>query len=251
MAPSPRSASILIIGDEILSGEVGDENASYLARHLTAIGVRVVGMRVVPDRMSAIVNGLKQASAEADAVFVSGGIGPTHDDLTRQAVAEAMGRGCERHAEAEARLRSGYGSGLTTAELSMADLPGGARLLIGRRSGAFGFGVERVHVLPGVPVLLREIFDHVIEDWEPAAYYREEMATRFREGNLADALRKIQHEHPAVAIGSYPVRTPEGHRVKIVLRTGDREALARARARVLELIDEGVGLVGVPPGPPP
>lgn len=253
----PRTASILIIGDEILSGEVSDENATYLAQKLTALGIRVVGMRIVPDRMEAIVSALHQATAEAEAVFVSGGIGPTHDDLTRQGVALALGLASERHAEAEARLRQGYGGNITPAELAMADLPGGARLLVGVRSGAFGFGVEQVHVLPGVPALLREILDHLIQDWEPAAYFREEIVTHFREGNLADALRRIQEEHPMVAIGSYPARTEHGHRVKIVLRSNDRAALEQARARVRELVEQGVGLVGVlaapragkPPGP--
>ncbi len=247
MATSPRTAFILIIGDEILRGEVSDENASYLARQLTALGIQVVGMQVVPDRIEAIVAAIGQATAEAEVVFLSGGIGPTHDDLTRQAVAQAFGRISERHAEAEARLRQGYGSGITAAELAMADLPVSARLLLGRRTGAFGFAVEGVHVLPGVPLLLREIFDHLIESWEPAAYFREEVVTHFREGNLADGLRRIQEEHPAVAIGSYPVRTAEGHRVKIVLRSSDREALEHARARVRELVEGGVGLVGVPP----
>jgi molybdopterin-biosynthesis enzyme MoeA-like protein len=128
----------------------------------------------------------------------------------------------------------------------MADLPGGARLLVGRNSGAFGFGVERLHVLPGVPSLMREIFDHLIEEWEPSAYFREELVTHFREGNLADALAQIQAEIPAVAIGSYPVRTAEGHRVKIVLRARDRAALDHAKARVSALVSGGVGLVGVP-----
>jgi len=243
---APRTAFILIIGDEILSGEVVDENAAYLARKLTGLGIRVVGMRVVPDTNEAIATSVQQAAAEAEAVFVSGGIGPTHDDLTREAVAQAFGLPCERHSEAEARLRRGYGDGITLAELAMADLPGGARLLVGLHSGAFGFGVDRVHVLPGVPILMREIFDQVVESWEPAAYFREELVTHLREGNLADGLRQIQAELPAVAIGSYPVKTPEGHRVKIVFRARDRAALDQARARVSALVDGGVGLAGVP-----
>jgi molybdenum cofactor synthesis domain-containing protein len=245
---APGTAYILIIGDEILSGEVVDENAAYLARKLTGMGIRVVGMRVVPDTTEAIVSSVQQAAAEAEAVFVSGGIGPTHDDLTREAVARALGVPCERHSEAEARLRQGYGTGITLAELAMADLPGGARLLLGLRTGAFGFGVDRVHVLPGVPVLMREIFDQVVEAWEPSAYFRDELVTHLREGNLADGLRQIQADLPAVAIGSYPVKMPEGHRVKIVLRARDRALLDQAKARVAALVGGGGGYGGAPGG---
>lgn len=249
-AGPPRTAFIVIVGDEILSGEVVDENAAYLARKLTGLGIRVAGMRVVPDTLEGIVAAVREAEAAAEVVFVSGGIGPTHDDLTREAVAAAFGVACERHREAEGRLRQGYGTVITEAELAMADLPQGARILPGVRPGVYGFGVDRVNVLPGIPALLREIFDQLIESWEPAAYFREEMVTRLREGNLADALRGIQAEHPEVAIGSYPVRTDEGYRVRIVLRGRDRAELERARARVAELLGGGAGLVGVPGRPP-
>ncbi len=249
-AGPPRTAFILIVGDEILSGEVVDENAAHLARKLTGLGIRVAGMRVVPDTLEGIAAAVEAAAAAAELVFVSGGIGPTHDDLTRQAVAAAFGVACERHREAEAHLRQGYGAVITEAELKMADLPRGARVLPGVRPGVYGFRVDRVHVLPGIPALLREIFDQLIESWEPAAYFREEMVTRLREGNLADALGEIQADHPAVAIGSYPVRTEDGYRVRIVLRARDRGELERARARVAELLGGGAGLVGVPGRPP-
>jgi molybdenum cofactor synthesis domain-containing protein len=235
---SPRTAFILIVGDEILAGEVADENAAHIARRLTGLGIRVTGMRVVPDQMTVITAALREAMAESDTVFVTGGIGPTHDDLTRQAVAGACGVPCVRHAEAEERLRRGYGPAITESELEMADLPEGSRLLYGLRTGAFGFGVDQVHVLPGIPALFRDIFDHVVESWEPADFFREELVTDLREGHVADGLRAIQAEYPGVAIGSYPVRTEDGYRVRIVLRGRDREALAGARARVGALVEE-------------
>jgi len=231
-----RTAAILIVGDEILSGEVADENAAYIARRLTALGLRVEEIRVVPDRMAAIVAALEEARAGHDLVFVTGGIGPTHDDMTRQAVAEVLAVECARHPEAESRLRTGYGQVITESELTMADLPRGSHLLLGTRTGAFGFGVGPYHVLPGIPALLRDILDHMTAEWEPAAYFRDEIVTRLREGHLADGLRAIQDAVPAVAIGSYPVKTADGYRVRIVLRARDEASLARVRDQVSALI---------------
>jgi len=186
--------------------------------------------------MPAIIAALAEARAEHDLVFVTGGIGPTHDDLTRQAVAAALAVDCERHAEAENRLRAGYGHVITDSELTMADLPRGAHLLLGTRTGAFGFGVGPYHVLPGIPAVLRDILDHMTADWEPAAYFREEVMTRLREGHLADGLRAIQAASPAVAIGSYPVKTADGYRVRIVFRARDEASLAQVRGKVSALI---------------
>jgi molybdenum cofactor synthesis domain-containing protein len=232
----PRTAFILIIGDEILSGEVNDENAVFLARHLTELGMRVVGMRVVPDTLSGIAGAVQAALATADLVIASGGIGPTHDDVTRQAIAESLGVPCERHPEAELRLRRGYGSTITESELEMADLPRGARLLTAARSGAYGFAVGEVYVLPGIPSLLREIFTGVAAGWEAQGYFRREFLTALREGHLAPGLRAIQAAHPAVAIGSYPIRTEAGYRVRIVLRAREPELLEEAGRAVAELL---------------
>ncbi len=239
-----RSAAILIVGDEILSGEVTDENAAHIARRLTGLGLRVHGIRVVPDAVEAIVHAISEARATADLLFISGGIGPTHDDLTREAVGAAIGVACVRHAEAEKRLRRGYGRAITAAELAMADLPAGAHLLLGTRTGAFGFAIESVYVLPGIPALLRDIVDNITADWKPASYFRAEIVTWLREGNVADELRLIQRDFPAVAIGSYPVKTEAGYRVRIVLRARERDALAQALSRVTALVTRGEG--GVP-----
>jgi molybdenum cofactor synthesis domain-containing protein len=233
----PRTAFILIIGDEILSGEVLDENAGFLARALTELGMRVVGMRVVPDTLEGIVSAVQSARAAADLVIATGGIGPTHDDVTRQAIAESLGVPCERHPEAEVRLRRGYGHEITDSELEMADLPRGSRLLTGPRSGAYGFAVGEVHVFPGIPGLLRDIFSAVAADWEPQGYFRREFLTMRREGHIAPGLRAIQAAHPTVAIGSYPIRTDEGYRVRIVLRAREPVALDETSRAVEALLN--------------
>jgi molybdenum cofactor synthesis domain-containing protein len=231
-----RTAFILIIGDEILSGEVSDENAAFLAKKLTELGMHVVGMRVVPDTLEGIAGAVQAARAAADLVIATGGIGPTHDDVTRQAIAQSLGVPCERHPEAELRLRRGYGATITDSELEMADLPRGSRLLTGSRSGAYGFAVDQVHVLPGIPSLLREIFAEVAAGWESQGYFRREFLTALREGHLAPGLREIQAAYPAVAIGSYPIRTEEGYRVRIVLRAREPLGLDEASRAVEALL---------------
>ena len=136
------TARIIIVGDEVLSGDVRDENIHFLAGQLTALGTRVLSVAVVPDEDAAIVLAVGDGVTSGARVLVTGGIGPTHDDRTRPAVAVALGLPLVLHPEAEERLRKGYGSGITPAELTMALLPRGARLLSGTRSGVYGFAVR-------------------------------------------------------------------------------------------------------------
>jgi molybdenum cofactor synthesis domain-containing protein len=241
----PQTASLVVVGDEILAGEIPDENIHFMARSLTAVGLRVVDARVIPDRSERIVNCLREELARSDLVIVSGGIGPTHDDVTRQAIAEATGHPIVRHEEAESRLRAGFGGSITDAELSMADLPAAARLLSGRRTPAFGFQVERIYVLPGVPFYLRDIFDPLLETWSGPELHRHEIRSPLREGKLAAGLTRIQDAFPHVAIGSYPIHE-QGLRVRIVIRSTSAEEADKACQRIRSLLDE-VG-AGVAPG---
>jgi molybdopterin-biosynthesis enzyme MoeA-like protein len=152
---------ILIIGNEVLSGEVEERNMGFLARRLAALGTPVLSAAVVPDDDEAISSSLHSFLIDGNRVLVTGGIGPTHDDRTRAAVAACLGIPLSPHDDAAARLRAGYGPSITPAELSMAELPEGSRLLVGQRTGVFGFAVGSVYVFPGVPELLEDIFDSV------------------------------------------------------------------------------------------
>jgi len=238
MNPEPRTAVILVIGDEILSGDVRDENSGFLAAELSGLGITVAEIRVVPDRREAIVAALRELSRGDDLVLVSGGIGPTHDDLTRQAVAEVLGLPVRRHPEAERLLREGFGASVTEAELSMADLPEGAELLPGLHTNVQGFRLGRLHVLPGVPHLLRDIVARLAMEWSGQGLERVELLTHLREGQVADGLRRVQDDCPEVSIGSYPFRAPEGYQLRIVLRSADPAALERARRSVDALLAE-------------
>lgn len=223
-----RSVSILIVGDEILRGEIADENGPYLIRTLGAAGVQAVRQVVVGDRQDEITGELGRLRALADAVVVSGGIGPTHDDVTRPAVALALGRTLVVHPEAERRIRGFYGAAVTAAELSMADLPQGARLVNGHKTGTFGFEVGGVYVLPGVPFLFRDLVEGIARDFAAPGLFRQEVHSQRREGELAPLLGALQERCRDLSIGSYPVCTEGRWSVRIVLRGEDRLRLEHA-----------------------
>lgn len=223
-----KAAAILIIGDEVLSGEVRDENGPWLIGRLAAFGTRIERLATVRDRLGDIVDELRRLRSHADAVVVSGGIGPTHDDLTRPAVAAALGVPLERHPDADAHVRRWYGDRTTDAELAMADLPRGSRLLIGAKTTALGFFVAGVYVLPGVPFLLRDLVEGSAAEFSGPPLHRVEVSLTRREGEIAEGLARLQAAALDTAIGSYPSVDPDGvWSTRIVVRSPDA---ARASA---------------------
>ena len=158
-----KTAVICVIGDEILSGRTRDSNSHYLARRLAEIGVEVERIVVLPDRRDCIVDFLREWAERCDYLFTSGGIGPTHDDITREMVAEATGRRLVMHGEAEGILRDHYGSEMTEARLSMALLPEGAELIYNPITAAPGCIVENIFVLPGIPEILEVMFESIVD----------------------------------------------------------------------------------------
>jgi molybdenum cofactor synthesis domain-containing protein len=235
------SVAVLIVGDEILKGEIDDENAPYLLRELREAGVPVERIVTVPDRRELIVEELQRLRALADAVVVSGGLGPTHDDVTRMAVADALDRDLVVHPEAEARVRGFYAERVTDAELAMACMPRGARLVDGLKTGTFGFEVEGVYALPGVPFLFRDIVDALKASFAEAPLHRCVLETRRREGQIAPCLAAAQERSPDVEIGSYPIYEEAGTwRVRVVLRCADPERLAQVAREVESGIQDRV-----------
>jgi molybdenum cofactor synthesis domain-containing protein len=234
-----RTAAVLIVGDEVLSGEVRDENGPFLVGRLAAAGVRVTRVAACGDREDDVVAELLRLRALADAVVVTGGIGPTHDDVTRAAVARALGLGLERHAEAVGRIRGFYGADATASDLEMALLPRGSRLLVGPSTGTYGFVAAGVYVLPGVPFLVRDLVEVLVPDFAGSPLHRVELRTDLREGELAPCLRSMQAAAPDVAIGSYPIVEQGAWIVRVVLRCPDptrlREVESRLRADLAAL----------------
>jgi len=234
---SPRSAALLIVGDEILSGEVEDQNTPFLTRRLWELGILVSKVVIVSDRREAIAEELERLAAAHDFVLVTGGMGPTHDDVTRQAVADALGLPLEPHAEASELLSADYGDRLTPSEAAMAELPRGARVMRGRQQLAFAFRAGSVIVFPGVPVLLQDIFEMAAEELISAPFFKETLWVRGKEGDFSEPLAEIQRAHPEVGIGSYPVFLDGRYRCKLVLRSRDSTALERAAGAVKGALD--------------
>ncbi|MDJ0976684.1 MAG: competence/damage-inducible protein A [Planctomycetota bacterium] len=229
-----RTVAVLIIGDEILHGEIRDENGPRLVKRFSEAGIQVVRLVTVPDEHEAIITELNRLRAMADAVIVSGGIGPTHDDYTRTAVALALGRDLEAHPEAEDRIRGYYGDRVTDAELSMAQFPMGARIVSGLQTKTFGFEVEGVYALPGVPRLFKDIIEGIADEFRADPLHKVELTSSLREGEIAPRLADAQDAWTGVAIGSYPVCDDQGcWHVRVVLRSADPDRLAEV-ARELE-----------------
>ncbi len=223
------SAAMLVIGDEILSGRTREANAHRLAGVLAEIGIRLVEIRVVEDRREAIVAAVRALAPAVDHLFTSGGIGPTHDDITADAVAEAMGAAIDVREDARAILEAYYGAeGLNPARLRMARIPEGARLIENPLSQAPGFVLGNVHVMAGVPAIFVEMLETLRPGLQGGAPL---VAHAFRvavpEGDLAEDLRSFAAAHGEVAIGCYPFFRG-GLGCTIILRSADRAALERA-----------------------
>ena len=236
---SDVTAAILVIGDEILSGRTKDKNIGTIAEMLTEIGVDLREVRIVPDERAEIVAAVNALRARYTYVFTSGGIGPTHDDITADSIAEAFGVGIDVDPRARAMLLERHRpEDLNEARLRMARIPDGAELIANPISKAPGFRLGNVHVMAGVPQILQAMLDEIRPTLTGNAPVISETieAGAIPEGDFAGALTEIAAAHPAASIGSYPSMTPEGFRNRIVVRGRDREAVAAARAAIEQLL---------------
>lgn len=255
-APDPRpTAAVVIIGDEVLSGRTQDTNLPYLARRLGELGIRPVEARVVPDVKAAIVQAVNELRARCDYVFTTGGIGPTHDDITSESVAAAFGVPCERHDEAFRILAEDYarrGVEFNEARQRMARLPRGASLIRCEAVAAPGFRLANVFVFAGVPRIMQAMFETVAPTLSggPPTLSRTVHGIDALEGQIATQLAEIQATHPAVAIGSYPFYREPGGGVAIVVRGTDRAAVDAAIASVAAMF-RSVGITPRDGEPPP
>ena len=234
----PVTACLIIIGNEILSGRTVDANLTYIATRLGEIGIRMAEARIVPDDETAIVEAVNACRARHSYVFTTGGIGPTHDDITAACVAKAFGRRYERNREAERRLLAYYPpERVNEARMSMADMPEGAELIDNPISVAPGFRIENVYVLPGVPKIMQAMLDGLLPGLRGGAKVLSRAITVLApEGDVAAAgLGDIQARFPALEIGSYPFWRPEGPGTTIVFRGTDQAQIDAAAAALLEL----------------
>lgn len=235
----PVTAAVLVIGNEILSGRTQDANLSFIARRLTDLGIRLREARVVPDIEEEIISAVDALRARYDLVFTTGGIGPTHDDITSACVAKAFGVALERNPEAVRRLEAHYAdpSLLNEARLRMAAIPAGAELIDNPVSAAPGFRIGNVHVLPGVPSIMQAMFDGLAARLAggPPIHARTVNCT-LPEGTIAEGLGALQGRWPQIEIGSYPWFRNRQFGVSLVLRGTDVEAVGAAAAELCDLV---------------
>lgn len=235
----PPTAGLVVIGNEILSGRTQDTNVAWLARRLGGLGIALREVRIVPDVAPAIVEAVGALKDRCTHVFTTGGIGPTHDDITAAAVAGLFGVPLRRHPEAEARLRAHYGPGadLNPARLKMADIPEGASLIDNPVSAAPGFRLENVFVLAGVPAIMRAMVDAVAHDLGGGApILAAAVSAPVREGDIAAPLAAIQADWPDLDIGSYPFA--KGNRIgaSVVIRGTEATRLVEVAEAVAALM---------------
>jgi molybdenum cofactor synthesis domain-containing protein len=222
------TAAILTIGSELVSGDVENTNASWLARRLEQLGVFVRLLAAIPDDVDAIVERVRREAARADLLIVTGGLGGTPDDVTREAVAAAFGVPQREHAEVAERLRARFTRAPDYAA-RWAQLPEGARPLEIPRGGAPGFVLENVYVLPGLPGEMKPMFEsveHELRCERPIASWRRTFRTR--ESEITPVLAEASRRYPDVRVGSYPTFTPDGPLVEVVAKSADPDTLASA-----------------------
>ena len=234
------NAAILIIGNEILSGRTQDTNTSTLATWLNSIGVKVNEVRVVPDIEKTIIDTLNILRKENNYVFTTGGIGPTHDDITAESVSKVFGLKYEIHKEAFKILEAYYKPGeFNEGRQKMVWMPEKAELILNPTSGAPGFRVENIFCLPGVPSILKSMIGGLknkVVGGEPILSHT--ISLRTVESEIAKSLTKIQDQNKDVEIGSYPFFHAGKLGVSIVLRSEDKLKINNCNSQILKFVDE-------------
>lgn len=255
-APAIVTAGLLVIGDEILSGRTKDRNIGHIAEFLTAIGVDLKEARVVADARAAIIEALDALRRRYDYAFTTGGIGPTHDDITAECVAAAFGVPLEVHPRAVEALRARLGAAaLNEARLRMARVPRGAALIETRASAAPGFWIDNVIVMAGVPSIMQAMLAEVAPRLRAGAkLISATVRADLREGDIGAELAAVAAAHPGATIGSYPFMDEAGRpNTNVVARARDPETLAAATAAIERMLEGVRATLARPPAerPPP
>jgi molybdenum cofactor synthesis domain-containing protein len=245
-SPAPKelvTAGVLVIGDEILSGRTKDKNIGYIAEYLTALGIDLMEVRVVGDEESAVIDALNALRHRYTYVFTTGGIGPTHDDITADCVAKAFGVSIDVDPRALAIMQerlASTGTEMNDARLRMTRIPKGADLVLNKVSGAPGMWIGNVIVMAGVPSIMQAMLDEVAPKLKTGVrMLAETIRADAREGDIGTQLGEIAKANPQVAIGSYPFFDPQrGANTNVVLRARDAEKLALAKAAVEEMLQQ-------------
>jgi molybdenum cofactor synthesis domain-containing protein len=234
--PRDLLAAIIVIGNEILSGKVVDTNAPFLTRELRAIGVTLKRILTIPDEIDEIAAAVQEFRPRYDVVFTSGGVGPTHDDVTMEGIAKGLGRPLVRHPAIESRLREFYKEHVNDARLKMSEVPEGAELLVDGRLGFPTVKCENFYILPGIPELFEQKFEALRERFTATPYTLRVVYTREGEGSIAEHLNATLAAFPELLLGSYPKLSHPEYTVKLTLESKDPEYVDRALAHLLRLL---------------
>jgi len=230
------TAGIVIIGNEILSGKVQDENSPYLCRELRALGVEVKRISVVPDDVDAIATESSSLSDAYDIVITTGGVGPTHDDVTIEGIAKGLGQRVISHPDLERQVQELYAGRVNSARLRLALVPEGAELL-GQPDLVFPVVLVRnVYVFPGVPEIVRMKFDTIKERFREAPFFLKRIFVTVGEASIADHLNAVMGEYPTLLLGSYPELNNPEYRVRLTLESKDPAYLDRAFKFLISLL---------------
>src|SRR5271166_7041915 len=246
-APAPKEvAALLVIGDKILSGRTKDKNIGYIAEYLTALGINLREVRVVGNEEGATIDAINALRHRYTYVFTTGGIGPTHDDITSDCVAKAFGVPIDVDPRALAILHEwvkATGAEMSKARMRMTRIPKGADLVLNKVSGAPGFWIGNVIVMAGVPSIMQAMLDEVAPKLKTGIrMLSETIRADAREGDIGSQLGEIAKANPQVAIGSYPFFDPQrGANTNVVLRSRDAEKLALAKSAVEEMLQRVQG----------
>ena len=244
MSASPEivTAAVLVIGDEILSGRTKDKNIGAIADMCTAVGIDLKEVRVVADDEPAIVEAIEVLRGRYTYVFTTGGIGPTHDDITADCVAKAFAVPLDVHPDAVAILKERLaktGGELNEARLRMARIPRGAVLVANKISGAPGFSIGNVITMAGIPAVMQSMMEEVLPKLKTGAkLLSESVRADAKEGDVGTELGVIAKAHPETIIGSYPFFDERGPNTNIVVRARDPQKLAAAKAAVERMLTE-------------
>ena len=238
--PDTVLAGMVVIGNEVLSGRTQDRNVGWIAEKLNEHGVQLAQVRIVPDIEHDIVEAVNALRGRFRYVFTTGGIGPTHDDITSASIAKAFNRVMERNTEALKRLRAYYKpEDFNEARQRMADMPRDVKLIDNPVSAAPGFIIENVYVMAGVPAIMQAMFEGLVHDLKGGTPLKSRTITcDLREGQIAGAMTRVQEKHKNVSIGSYPFFQDGNVGVSIVLRSGNEFDLQRATQDIRTMIDD-------------
>jgi len=236
VAAVDRTAGIIIIGNEILSGKVVDTNSPFLTRELRRLGVTVRRIVTIPDELDDIAATVAEFHAAYDVVFTSGGVGPTHDDVTMEGVARGLERKVIRHPAIEGRIREFYKDKANEARLKMSEVPEGTELIVDGRLGFPTIKCENVYILPGIPEILEAKFQAIRDRFAASPYFLHVVYTSEGEGAIAEHLNATMAAFPELLLGSYPKIGDPEYAVKLTLESKDRDYVERALAHLLRLL---------------